>query len=151
VIAENPGEPWAYKEIGLSTMYLGRALGALDWFAKADRLGPRDPGRWTWLDGQGHALILLGRDEEAARSLRAALDSNPNNVGKYALLASAYALAGFADKSHLALAQYQKYYPDVTVGSFRSLSPVPLNLTSQKYRQQFERLKEGLRKAGMPG
>jgi predicted Zn-dependent protease len=132
-------------------MYLGDPLGALDWFAKADRLGPRDPARWTWLDGQGHALILLGRDEEAVRSLRTALDSNPNTVGTYALLASAYALAGHADKSRLALAQYQKYNPDVTVGSFRSLAPVPLNLTTWKYRQQFERLKEGLRKAGMPG
>jgi adenylate cyclase len=151
VIGENPGEPWAYKEIGFSTMYLGNPLGALDWFAKADRLGPRDPARWTWLDGQGHALILLGRDEEAVRSLRSALDSNPSTVGTYALLASAYALAGLADKSRLALAQYQKYNPDVTVGSFRSLAPVPLNLTSQKYQQQFERLKEGLRKAGMPG
>jgi len=151
VIGENPGEPWAYKEIGFSTMYLGSPIAALDWFAKADRLGPRDPARWTWLDGQGHALILLGRDEEAVRSLRAALDSNPSTVGTYALLASAYALAGLADKSRLALAQYQKYNPDVMVGSFRSLVPVPLNLTSQKYRQQFERVKEGLRKAGMPG
>jgi len=84
VITENPGEPWAYKEVGFSALYLGNPLGALDWFAKADRLGPRDPARWTWLDGQGHALILLGRDEEAVRSLRAALDSNPNTVGSYA-------------------------------------------------------------------
>ena len=112
------------------------------------RATPRGGPGW---DGQGHALILLGRDEEAARSLRAALDSNPNTVGSYALLASAYALAGLADKSRLALAEYQRYYPDVTVGSFRSLAPVPLKLTSQKYRRQFERLKEGLRKAGMPG
>ena len=115
------------------------------------RFGPRDPARWTWLDGQGHALILLGRDEEAVRSLRAALDSNPNTVGTYALLASAYALAGHVDKSRLALAQYQKYYPDVTVDSFRSLAPVSLKLTTEKYRRQFERLKDGLRKAGMPG
>jgi hypothetical protein len=49
----------------------------------------------------------------------------------------------------LALAEYQKYHPDVTVESFRLLSPVPLKLTSQKYQQQFKRLKEGLRKAGM--
>src|SRR5262249_15174012 len=90
--AQGKFEPWAYKEIGFSTLYLGNPLGAIDWFAKADRLGPRDPARWTWLDGQGHALILLGRDEEAVRSLRAALDSNPNTVGTYALLASAYAL-----------------------------------------------------------
>src|SRR5215475_8681780 len=151
VIVENPGEPWAYKEVGLSTMYVGDAEEALDWFAKAERLGPRDPGRWTWLDGRGHALILLGRHEEAAQFLRAALDSNPNNVGTYALLASAYALGGLADKSRLALAEYQKYHPHVTVGSFRLVSPVPLKLTSQKYQQQFRRLKEGLRKAGMPG
>ena len=151
VIVENPSEPWAYKEVGLSTMYVGDAEEALDWFAKAERLGPRDPGRWTWLDGRGHALILLGRHEEAAQSLRAALDSNPNNVGTYALLASAYALGGLTDKSRLALAEYQKYHPDVTVGSFRLVSPVPLKLTSQKYQQQFRRLKEGLRKAGMPG
>jgi tetratricopeptide (TPR) repeat protein len=149
VIGENPAEPWAYKEIGLSTIYIGEPGGALDWFAKADRLGPRDPGRWTWLDGRGHALILLGRDEKAAQSLRAALDSNPNDVGAYALLASAYALGGLEDKSRLALAEYQKYHPDVTVESFRLLSPVPLKLTSQKYQQQFKRLKEGLRKAGM--
>src|SRR5262249_5441406 len=113
VTGENPAEPWAYKEIGFSTMYLGNPIAALDWFAKADRIGPRDPARWTWLDGQGHALILLGRDEEAVRSLRAALDSNPNTVGTHALLASAYALAGYAEKSRLALVQYQKYYPNV--------------------------------------
>src|SRR5207245_2289281 len=53
VITENPGEPWAYKEIAFSTMYLGNPLRALDWFAKADRLGPRDPARWTWLDNGG--------------------------------------------------------------------------------------------------
>ena len=68
IIMENPGEPWAYKEIGLSTLYLGKPEQALDWFAKADRMGPRDPARWTWLDSRGHALLLLGRDEEAIHS-----------------------------------------------------------------------------------
>ena len=38
VITENPGEPWAYKEIGFSAMYLGSPIAALDWFAKAERL-----------------------------------------------------------------------------------------------------------------
>src|SRR5499426_2995858 len=83
VIMENPGEPWAYKEIGLSTLYLGKPHQALEWFAKADRIGPRDPGRWTWLDGRGHALILLGRDEEAARALISALYANPKNISPH--------------------------------------------------------------------
>ena len=84
VIAENPAEPWAYKEIGLSAMYLGRSHEALDWFAKAHRFGPRDPGRWTWLDGRGQTLILLGRDQEALQSFRLALEANPNSISTYA-------------------------------------------------------------------
>jgi TolB-like protein/cytochrome c-type biogenesis protein CcmH/NrfG len=150
VIVENPGEPWAYKEIGLSTMYLGRVEQALGWFAKAEQFGPRDPGRWTWSDGWGHALILLGRDEEAIRYLRVALDANPKAVSTHAFLAAAYALAGRADEARAALAQHDRLRPGATVTNFRRISPVPLRLTSLKYQQQYERVKDGLRKAGMP-
>ncbi len=150
VIVENPGEPWAYKEIGLSTLYRGRPQEALDWFAKADRLGPRDPGRWTWLDGRGHALILLGREEEAIRSLTAALQANPRSLDSRAFLAAAYALIGRPGEAREALARYDQVRPGTRISTFRSRSPVPLALTSPGYRQQLERLKEGLRKAGMP-
>ena len=150
VTMENPGEPWAYKEIGLSTMYLGKSDQALDWFAKAERIGPRDPGRWTWLDGRGHALILLGRDEEAIRALMGALDANPRNLSSHAFLAAAYALLGRSEEARAALAAYLQRRPDARVSTFRRLSPVPLVLTSQIYQQQHERLKAGLRKAGLP-
>ena len=150
VIAQNRGEPWAYKEVALSMMYLGRTTDALDWFEKAELFGPRDPGRWTWLAGKGQVLILLGRDGEAIASLRAALESNPAVVGDYAVLAAAYALAGRNDEARAALAQYDRFHPDATVSSFRNLSPVPLQLTDASYRQQRERLKEGLSKAGLP-
>jgi tetratricopeptide (TPR) repeat protein len=150
VIMENPGEPWAYKEIGLSNLYLGRPEQALDWFAKANRIGPRDPGRWTWLDGRGHALILLGRDEEAIRALSGALDANPRSVSPHAFLAAAYALLGRSDDAQASLATYLQRFPDARISTFRRLSPVPLVLTRPKYQQQHERLNEGLRKAGMP-
>jgi TolB-like protein/cytochrome c-type biogenesis protein CcmH/NrfG len=150
VIMENPGEPWAYKEIGLSTMYLGRPEQALDWFDKATRMGPRDPGRWTWLDGRGHALLLLGRDEEAVHALIAALDANPKNLSSHAFLAAAYALLGRSDDAHAALAAYLQRRPDTKVSTFRRFSPVPLALTSAKYQQLHERVSDGLRKAGMP-
>src|SRR5262249_47940814 len=68
LIARNPGEPWAYKEVGLSLIYLGRPEEALDWFTKAERFGPRDPGRWSWFEARGQALLLLGRDEDAVES-----------------------------------------------------------------------------------
>jgi len=150
IIMENPGEPWAYKEIGLSTLYLGDADLALDWFAKADRIGPRDPGRWTWLDGRGHALILLGRDEEAVRALTSALDANQKNVSTHAFLAAAYALLGRSQEARASLAAYLQSRPGARISTYRRLSPVPLVLTSDKYQQQRARLTEGLRKAGMP-
>src|SRR5262249_7206604 len=150
VIAQNPGEPWAYKEVALSTMYLGRTAEALDWFDKAERFGPRDPGRWTWLDGKGQTLLLLGRDADAIASLRAAIDANPAYMASHAVLAAAYALAGRADDARAALAPYMPAHPDARVSTFRALSPVPLRLTDASYLKQRERLKEGLRKAGMP-
>jgi TolB-like protein/DNA-binding winged helix-turn-helix (wHTH) protein/tetratricopeptide (TPR) repeat protein len=150
VIMENPGEPWAYKEIGLSNIYLGRPEQALDWFVKAARIGPRDPARWTWLDGRGHALILLGRDEEAIHSLTSALDANPKYLTSHAFLAATYALLDRPDQARAALATYLQRYPGTRISTFRRLSPVPFALTSPKYRQQHERISEGLRKAGMP-
>ena len=150
IIMENPGEPWAYKEIGLSSLYLGKPEQALDWFAKADRMGPRDPGRWTWLDGRGHALILLGREEDAVRALINALDANPKNVSSHAFLAAAYALLGRSEQARAALAAYLERRPGERISTFRRHSPVPLALTSQNYRKQYERLSEGLHKAGMP-
>jgi TolB-like protein/DNA-binding winged helix-turn-helix (wHTH) protein/cytochrome c-type biogenesis protein CcmH/NrfG len=150
VIMENPGEPWTYKELGLSSLYLGKPEQALEWFAKADRIGPRDPGRWTWLDGRGHALILLGRDEEAVRALVNALDANPKNISPHAFLAAAYALLGRPEEARAALAAYLERRPGAHVSTFRTQAPVPLALTSGAYRQQFARVREGLRKSGMP-
>ena len=150
VIVENPGEPWAYKEIGLSNIYLGEPEQALDWFAKAARIGPRDPARWTWLDGRGHALLLLGRDQEAIHALTGALDANPKYLTSHAFLAATYALLNRPDDARAALATYLQRYPDTRISTFRRLSPVPFALTSLRYRQQHERISEGLRKAGMP-
>jgi TolB-like protein/Flp pilus assembly protein TadD len=150
IIMENPGEPWAYKEIGLSTMYLGKAAQALDSFAKADLIAPRDPGRWTWLDGRGHALILLGRDPEAIRALIGALDANARNFSSHAFLAASYALLGRRDEARASLTTYLQNRPGSRVSTFRLLSPVPLVLTGPTYRQQFQRLKAGLLEAGMP-
>jgi adenylate cyclase len=149
IIMENPGEPWAYKEIGLSDLYLGKTEEALEWFAKAERIGPRDPGRWTWLDGRGHALILLGRDAEAVRALTSALDANPRNVSSRAFLAAAYALLDRAADAHAELVAYDQERPDTRVSTFRTLAPVPLVLTSPTYQQLRVRLTDGLRKAGM--
>src|SRR5262249_44035574 len=47
VIMENPGEPWTYKEIGLSGFYLGKSPQTLGLFSQAHPLCPRAPGPWA--------------------------------------------------------------------------------------------------------
>jgi class 3 adenylate cyclase/TolB-like protein/cytochrome c-type biogenesis protein CcmH/NrfG len=150
VIAQNPGEPWSYKEVGLSQLYLGRFEEALIWFEKADQIGPRDPSRWIWLGASGRVQFFRGRDEEAIRMLRLSASANPNDPRAYAFLASIYALSGRKDEASAALAACLSLRPDMTITRlFRDWS-VPLQATSPAYQQQHERFRAGLRLAGMP-
>jgi hypothetical protein len=84
------------------------------------------------------------------RELTSALDANPKSAASRAFLAAAYALLGRADEAHAALAGYAQERPGMRIALFRTRSPVPLTLTSAAYQQQYARLREGLRKAGMP-
>ena len=88
--------------------------------------------------------------EEAIRTLSSALDANPKNTSPHAFLAAAYALLGRSQEARAALATYLERRPGTRVSTFRTLSPVPLALTSPAYRQLRTRVNEGLRKAGMP-
>ena len=150
VIAQNPGEPWAYKEVGLSELYLGRFHEALDWFEKADQIGPRDPSRWIWLGAMGRVQFFLGNDEEAIRLLRLSADANPNDPRAYALLAAINALSGRHDDASWALASCFRLRPEMTIKRLFADWSVPLQATSQTYQRQHERFRDGLRIAGMP-
>src|SRR6185312_10884426 len=132
--AQNPGEPWAYKEVGLSELYLGRLQEAFDWFEKADQLGPRDPSRWIWLGAMGRVQLFRGRDAEAIRLLRLSADANPSRD----------------EEARAALADCLRRRPDMTITRLFADWSVPLQATSPAYRRQHERIRDGLRRAGMP-
>ena len=61
VIALNPGEPTAYRELGLNNLYLGSTREAAEWFRRADHIAPLDRSRWTWLQGLGRAQCKWAR------------------------------------------------------------------------------------------
>ncbi|HUB16412.1 MAG TPA: tetratricopeptide repeat protein [Acetobacteraceae bacterium] len=150
LIARNPAEPTAYKEMGLNKLYLGQTREAAEWFRRADMIAPRDPERWTWLQGLGRALMQLGDDADAVVVLSQALASNPGYVRGKAMLAAAQALAGDIEAARQHLAEYRMLEPNMTVGRFaKQRSSVPPESASVVYRQS-ERILEGLRRAGMP-
>ncbi|HEX3524391.1 MAG TPA: tetratricopeptide repeat protein [Stellaceae bacterium] len=151
LIARNPGEPTAYKEMGLNKLYLGATREAVEWFRRADGIAPRDPERWTWLQGLGRALMQLGHDAEAVDALSQAMDGNPDYLRGKAMLAAAEALTGNLEDAKLYLAEYAALEPDMTVGRFaEQRSSVPPDAVSATYRRESERILDGLRCAGMP-
>jgi len=151
VIAVNPGEPTAYRELGLNNLYLGRVQEAVNWFRRADSIAPRDRHRWTWLQGLGRAFMHLGHDGEAVDVLRLAVHSNPRLSRDRAFLAAAEALAGDIDSAKLHLAEYYELDPGMTVQRFATeRSSVPPEAVSPVYLRGLERILEGLRRVGMP-
>ena len=150
VIAQNPGEPWAYKELGLNELYLGHLREALEWFEKADQIGPRDPSRWIWLGAMGRVQFFLGNPMEAIRLLKASADANPADPRAYALLAAVYAASEKGAEARIALASCLRLRPNMTISRLFTDWSVPLHATSPDYLSYHERLREGLRLAGMP-
>jgi tetratricopeptide (TPR) repeat protein len=151
LITRNPVEPSVHKEIGLNKLYLGETQEAVEWFRRADAIAPRDPDRWTWLQGLGRALMQLGHDSEAVIALSQAMDSNPGYVRGRAWLAAAEALSGDVERAERHLAEYAALEPEITVRRFaKERSSVPLDATSAVYRRESERILEGLHLAGMP-
>lgn len=150
VIAQNPGEPWAYKEVGFSELYLGRLQDSLQWFEKADQIGPRDPTRWIWLGAMGRVHFFLDEPESAAHFLRLSVDANPQDPRAHALLAAVYALWGRSDDARAELENCLRLQPIMTVHQLFADWSVPLEATSTGYRRQHDRLRDGLRIAGMP-
>src|SRR3954470_2732155 len=150
LIARNPAEPTAYKEMGLNKLYLGATRQAVEAFRRADTIAPRDPARWTWLQGLGRALIQLGDDAGAVAALSQALDSTPAYTRGRALIAAAEALAGNMGAARRHLAEYAAIEPDMTVRRFsEQRSSVPPEAVSEVYRRENERILDGLRRAGM--
>jgi tetratricopeptide (TPR) repeat protein len=150
VIALNPGEPTAYRELGLNSLYLGATSEAVDWFRRADCVAPRDRARWTWLQGLGRALLQLGRDAEAAETLRLAVHNNPNNARQRAYLAAAELLVGNVDGAKLHVSWLSGLDPGLTIKRFvEERSSVPLAAVSPIYRRENERIFDALRQVGL--
>jgi hypothetical protein len=67
-MALSPGEPTAYRELGLSKLYLGETREAADCFRHADNIAPCDVERWSWLRGRARSR---GRARARRRALAA--------------------------------------------------------------------------------
>jgi len=139
-----PEYAFLHKEIGYDKLMMGEPNEALAEFLEANRLGPDSRQRWSWQQGMGLVYLMQQQDQEAIEWLsRAALEA-PNAGHPVAYLASAYALVGGEQEAREALSHYLKLWPNTTLKTFGP------TIGTAAFNSKMERVREGLRLAGLP-
>ena len=135
----------AYAAGGLTKLFAGRAEQTFGPVETAIRLSPRDPLLSNWLYYICHAHTHLGHDDEAIDWCGKSIATNPLWYA-YIDLISAYGWKGQKDDARAAVAELNKLVPNYTVKKWAnedySSNPV--------FVAQYQRIVEGLRKAGLP-
>jgi DNA-binding winged helix-turn-helix (wHTH) protein/tetratricopeptide (TPR) repeat protein len=139
-----PGYAFLHKEIGYDKLMMGEPNEALAEFLEANRLEPDSRLRWSWQQGMGLVYLMQQQDQKAIEWLsRAALEA-PNAGHPVAYLASAYALVGREQEAREALSHYLKLWPNTTLKTFGP------TIGTAAFNSKMERVREGLRLAGLP-
>jgi adenylate cyclase len=144
-ISINPSLAAAYASIGNAKIRVGRAEEAFAPLQTAIRLSPRDPLLNFWYFFLCHAHTHLAQDDAAIEWCRRSIAVQPFWI-TYVDLASAYAWTGQDAEAHAAVAELRKLMPNYTVTKWanEAWSDNPVFLA------QYQRIIEGLRKAGLP-
>jgi adenylate cyclase len=145
-VALDPNNANAHAFIGFLKVFFGRAEDGLADIETAFRLSPRDPSAPWW---QFYMCVLhnhLEQWEQAIPRCEKSIAGIPQVFYPYVELAAAYAWAGHDKEAKETVAQLQKVQPGYTVQTWagRHMSDDPT------YNAQYQRVVEGLRKAGLP-
>jgi adenylate cyclase len=140
-VALNPGEAESYAWLANVLSYVGRSSEALDQLTHATRLDPLHPPLWDFYIGR--ALLHVGRYGDALAPLDACLRRAPFFGHASPYKAAALAHLGRPDEARAALSS------PVSPGLYTSIGDIR-RWESYMETIEFDRLIEGLRKAGLP-
>src|SRR5262249_34450927 len=112
----------------------------------AFRLSPRDTYAHVWLAISGVAKLVLARDQDAAVTLRRAVETNRNHPNSHFWLSAALAHLGRLDEARAAAQEGLRLNPTFTIARQRAAA----SSENTTYLAQRERIFDGMRKAGVP-
>ena len=142
----------AYWHMGFVMRRLGEFQTSLEFIDKAIRLSPRDPFRASWYADKAGSHLALKQYDQAIEWARRAIEISPNNAAPYLYLILALALTGQESQAHEALGRYLAT-PGAgtrTMAAWKSSRAQYVNEhTDPRYVEYWDRLIEGLRKAGL--
>ena len=140
-ISLDPNYAQAHNELGLILHYAGRSEEALPHFDRAMALNPYFPGHWLHFPAQ--AAYQLGRYGEAVALLKRRIARNPDTDASRVLLAASYGQLGLIDEARSTWREVFRVNPNYSLEHRREVLPY-------KNPEDYERIVDGLRKAGLP-
>jgi TolB-like protein/rhodanese-related sulfurtransferase len=149
-----PSDEAAYRQLAFCKIPIGQAEDAFPLLERALRLAPfSHNNRFVnlWL---GYALLLARRDQAALPRLQQALEGGAMAAPAwrhrcYLYMACAHALSGNRHDARRALAEANRLWPFATVHGLPPAICGPRGMPNSALRTQVERIKEGLRRAGL--
>ena len=144
----NPSFVTAYMFMLAAGVYTGQPEKTIEWAAEATRISPRDPLVSAFIAFTGRAYFMLGKDDLAAKWLRDSVIRNPRFPQNRIFLAGVLGASGHESEASEMLKTYLslKRTRSKTIAQWKR----ELRTKNPQYVATFERLTEGLRKAGMP-
>jgi adenylate cyclase len=139
-LALDPNFARGYGSLGAALHYAGRSEEALERFETMARLDPHCPGPYQHFLAQAH--FALGHFAEAIAALKTRLVRQPDSDVSHVLLAACYGQVGRAEEARAAWREALRINPDYSIEHRRKILPY-------KNPADFERVVEGLRKAGI--
>jgi len=131
-----------------SLIAAGRSADAVAPVERAIRLSPRDPDLYLWYYVACHAYTHLARDAAAIEWCLKSVATGKTFWHAWADLASAYAWRGQTAEAAAAVAEILKLRPGLTVQ--RMAEEAFAYSDNATFRQEYQRILEGVRKAGLP-
>jgi TolB-like protein len=152
-LAVDPSLADGYESLGTDYHYLGQFQKSLEFYDKAIRLSPHDSALFFWYGEKASVYFALKQYDQAVEWARRSIAFNGNFAFAHATLVAALALSSHEAEAREALQTYLA--PPATGPSTIAVwnaynSQVTSPQSDPRYVEYWDRIIEGLRKAGMP-
>jgi adenylate cyclase len=147
-LALNPSFIPAYIPLWTANWTAGRFDKATEYAEAALRLGPHDTLAYVYLLEKADGLFIKSRYEEAAEIFKRSIAANPEYAPSYVILTASLALSGHDAEASETLRRYLALPLDIPKALTQLKARQPYD--TPYLRSYYDRLYEGLRKAGMP-
>ena len=139
----NPNLAAAWLHSGWINVWLGEPELAIEHEARAMRLSPHDPLLFSMQAATAFAHCISGRFAEALSWAEMSMREQPGSINATGVAAAAAALAGNQAAAGKAMARLRQTHPQLRISNLKDLWPI-------RRAEDFDRMAEGLRKAGLP-